>query len=232
MRRLLVHVEGQTEENFVNDVLSPHLLQHGYVSVKARIFGNARQKQGRGGIRAWSSARNDIIKLLKQDPVCITTRLVDYYGLPASGNREWPGRALAASQAFRQKATTVEQAIVDDIWQTIGPDHHPLHFIPYVMMHEFEGMLFSDCNQFAEAIYHPELELPMQEIKEAFATPEEINDSYETSPSHRIKQLFPEYDKPLFGPFAIEAIGLDIISASNAPISDSGLETLENYPAS
>lgn len=29
MRRLLVHVEGQTEENFVNDVLSPHLLNHG-----------------------------------------------------------------------------------------------------------------------------------------------------------------------------------------------------------
>lgn len=120
MRRLLVHVEGQTEENFVNDVLSPHLLQHGYASVKARIFGNARQKQDRGGIRAWSSARNDIIKMLKQDPACITTMMVDYYGLPGSGNREWPGRALAGSQVFEQKATTVEQAIIADIRQTIG----------------------------------------------------------------------------------------------------------------
>lgn len=201
------------------------------MSVKARIFGNARQKQDRGGVRAWSSARNDIIKMLKQDKECITTMMVDYYALPALGQREWPGRALAGSQAFEHKATIVEQAIIADIRQTIRPDHHPLHFIPYVMMHEFEGMLFSDCNQFAEAIYHPELKLPMQEIREAFATPEEINDSYETSPSHRIKQLFPEYDKPLFGPFAIEAIGLEAIRLQ-CPHFRQWLETLENYPAS
>ena len=34
--RLLVHVEGVTEETFVNNVLGPHLMEAGYTSVGAR----------------------------------------------------------------------------------------------------------------------------------------------------------------------------------------------------
>ena len=43
MRRLLVHVEGQTEETFVNEVLREYLVNRGYHSVGARLLGNARQ---------------------------------------------------------------------------------------------------------------------------------------------------------------------------------------------
>ncbi len=43
MSRLLIHVEGETEETFVNEVLSPHLVSFGYQSVSARLIGNARQ---------------------------------------------------------------------------------------------------------------------------------------------------------------------------------------------
>ena len=38
--RLLVHVEGQTEETFVKDVLAPHLHRRGYASVAARLVGS------------------------------------------------------------------------------------------------------------------------------------------------------------------------------------------------
>ena len=55
MTRLLVHVEGQTEETFVNEVLSEHLILRGYTSVSARLVGNARQRERRGGIKAWSA---------------------------------------------------------------------------------------------------------------------------------------------------------------------------------
>lgn len=51
MTRLLVHVEGQTEEQFVNKLLAPHLQDHGYSSVSARLIGNARQRGKRGGVR-------------------------------------------------------------------------------------------------------------------------------------------------------------------------------------
>ncbi len=57
MARLLVHVEGQTEEDFVNEVLAPQLLNHGYTNVSARIVGNVRQRDHRGGIRGWDSVK-------------------------------------------------------------------------------------------------------------------------------------------------------------------------------
>ncbi len=47
MTRLLVHVEGQTEEEFVNEVLAEHLDQRGFSAVSARLFGNARQRSHR-----------------------------------------------------------------------------------------------------------------------------------------------------------------------------------------
>jgi hypothetical protein len=39
MVRLLVHVEGETEETFSNEILRPYLLTAGYESVSARIIG-------------------------------------------------------------------------------------------------------------------------------------------------------------------------------------------------
>jgi len=67
MARLLIHVEGQTEEAFVNEVLRDHLVSKGYHSVEARIVGNARLRQRRGGIRPWLSVRTDIVNHLRED---------------------------------------------------------------------------------------------------------------------------------------------------------------------
>lgn len=61
MTRLLIHVEGETEETFVNEVLGPHLYGCGYTQVSARLLGNARQRHRRGGIRAWHAVREDIL---------------------------------------------------------------------------------------------------------------------------------------------------------------------------
>ena len=88
MPRILVHVEGQTEESFVNGVLAPHLYSLGFTNVSARLIGNARQRSRRGGIRPWDSVRNDILNHLTSDRDTFATTMVDYYGLPFT----WPGR--------------------------------------------------------------------------------------------------------------------------------------------
>lgn len=93
MTRLLIHVEGETEESFVNEVLAPHLYGFGYSKVSARLVGNARQRDRRGGIRAWSAIRLDILRHLKEDAGCLSTTMVDFYALPQTGERAWPGRA-------------------------------------------------------------------------------------------------------------------------------------------
>ena len=38
MARLLVHVEGETEETFVDAALKPHLIRYGYTQVSARCW--------------------------------------------------------------------------------------------------------------------------------------------------------------------------------------------------
>ena len=104
MPRILVHVEGQTEENFVNTVLAPHLYSVGYTSVSARRLGNARQRSQRG-IRRWRSVRTDIVNHLKADQGTVATTMVDYYGLPHT----WPGREQAGRRkTLRERAASVE----------------------------------------------------------------------------------------------------------------------------
>lgn len=207
MTRLFVLVEGETEETFVNDVLAPHLCRAGYVNVSARLMGGQRQRTHRGGIRPWTETRRAIVNQLRQDAGLIVTTMVDYYGLPT----DWPGRAEAVRLLLPERVIHVENAIRSDVAASMGDSFNPARFVPYVMMHEFEAMLFSDCQRFAEAIDRPELAASFQEIRDGFDTPEEINDSLVTAPSKRVESLVPDYQKPVDGTAAVSAISLDTI---------------------
>ena len=84
-------------------------------------------------------------------------------------------------------------------------------FIPYVSMHEFEALLFSDCQRFAEFVGHPNLASEMEAVLAQFGDPEAIDDSQATAPSKRIIQLLPSYQKVAMGATAAEDIGLAVI---------------------
>jgi len=226
MARLLIHVEGQTEESFVNEVLSTHLHGFGYDLVAARIIGNARLKRHRGGIRPWPSVRRDIVHHLRGDEGCIATTMVDYYGLPQDGDAAWPGRSTAARLAVDQKAAHVETALSQDIAREIGGHDADRRFIAFVVMHEFEGLLFSDCAGFSSSIGRPALEARLRAVRDEFETPEHINDSPTTAPSKRVQQIIPDYEKPLFGTVAALGIGLARIRAE-CPHFNAWIERLE-----
>jgi hypothetical protein len=227
MARLLVHVEGQTEEAFVNEVLRDHLVGIGYESVSARIVGNARLRQRRGGIRPWPSVRKDIINHLKEDAGCLATTMVDFYGLPRDGDGAWPGRAEAAAAQTQHKAALVEAGLAADLARQVGEQVDPSRFIPFVVLNEFEALLFSDCVAFAQGIGRLDLEPDFKRIRDAFTTPEEINDSPDTCPSKRIINLVPGYEKPLFGTLAAIEIGLVRIR-TECPHFDEWLRNVES----
>lgn len=214
MGRLLVHVEGETEEVFVNELLTRPLLDCGYERVGARLLGNARQRDRRGGIRGWNTVRRDIIRHLLEDRGCIATTMVDYYGLPASGDKAWPGRASATPLAPEAKGSHVEAALLDDVANEMGDNFDRRRFVPFVVMHEFEGLLFSDCGDFARGIGNPTLASRLQAVRDQFETPEHINDSASTAPSRRVEAIIPGYVKPLLGNLAALEIGLDKIQAA------------------
>lgn len=228
MARLLIHVEGQTEESFVNEVLRDYLVKTGYQSVSARIVGNARLRQRRGGIRPWPSVRKDIINHLRQDPGCIATTMVDFYALPQQGDGAWPGRAAASGTGAGLRASCVEEALAEDLSKEVGSSFNASRFVPFVVMHEFEGLLFSDCTAFSQGIGRTDLQPHFQEIRDAFETPEDINDSPATCPSSRVRSLMPGYEKPLFGTLAALEIGLTQIR-TQCPHFDSWLQRLESH---
>jgi hypothetical protein len=228
MARLLIHVEGQTEEGFVNEVLRDHLVAKGYHAVEARIVGNARLRERRGGIRAWASVKTDLARHLKEDPGCVAATLVDYYGLPQGEGRAWPGRAQAAALPAAEKARCVGGAVLADLTAAMGSGFDARRFIAFVVMHKFEALLFSDCAAFSRGIGRPDLEAGLKEIRDQFATPEEIDDSPVTAPSNRVQALVPGYEKPLLGVLAMLEIGLARIRAE-CPHFDGWLTRLEGH---
>ena len=96
----------------------------------------------RGGIRAWPSVRKDIANHLREDRDCIATTMVDYYGLPEA----WPGRERSKSlRSIEDKAQCVEASVRDDLVAEMGASFNAARFVPFVVMHEFEGLLFRQC---------------------------------------------------------------------------------------
>ena len=209
MARLMVHVEGQTEETFVNEVLRAHLVARGFERVDARLLGSARQRDRRGGIRGWNTVRAEILRHLSRDAGCIATTMIDYYALPQSGEKAWPGRARARSLPVPDRGRHVQDALLRDLPSSVDRRR----FVPFVVIHEFEALLFSDCRIFAETIGQPRLAASFQAIRDSFDTPEHIDDSPTTAPSRRVEGLVPEYQKPLFGKRAASSIGLQKIRA-------------------
>ncbi|PYV31766.1 MAG: hypothetical protein DMG22_15615 [Acidobacteria bacterium] len=153
--------------------------------------------------------------------------MVDFYGLPQHGERAWPGRAQAAGRQGLVKALVVEKALLNDLTSEVGAGFNPMRFLPFVVVHEFEGLLFSDCTGFALGIGRPDLEPRFREIREGFGTPEDIDDSPVTAPSKRVEDLVAGYEKPLFGTLAVLEIGLDRIRAE-CPHFNGWLEQLES----
>ena len=102
----------------------------------------------------------------------------------------------------------------------LGASFDPRRFIPYVVMHEFEGLLFSDPEGFGRGIGRADLPQEFRAIRDEFETPEQINDSPDTAPSKRVLGLVPGYQKPLFGTLAALEIGLEAIRRECTQFSD------------
>ena len=81
-------------------------------------------------------------------------------------------------------------------------------FLAYLMIHEFEALLFSAPIVLAQVMNYLAAETHLQRIRASFATPEHINDDPITKPSARVLGRFPGYQKVLHGPNTLSRIGL------------------------
>lgn len=81
--------------------------------------------------------------------------------------------------------------------------------IPYVQRYEFEALLFGAPQQAVDLMGGTQAQLEeMQQAVRRAGSPELVNDSFKTSPSHRMRRYFAGYDKKLHGPEIVALAGL------------------------
>jgi len=197
--RLHFVVEGQTEETFVNQILAPEL---DFITADAHKITTGRKRGTvyRGGFLTYHHLKNDLVRWIKQDRHSDArfTTMVDLYGLP--GNFPSRDKADHISDPM-MKAELLESALYDDIGDN--------RLIPYIQIHEFEALLFSEPDAFSSAFPACEAEIAkLKLIRSGFESPEHINDGAHTAPSKRICQLLPSYVKTSYGLTIAEEIGL------------------------
>lgn len=214
MTRLAVHVEGQTEERFVKEILTPHLATRGVYATPILIATgrNADGSRARGGGVSLDRVTNQLQRLLASYPDGYVTTFYDLY---AFGGRA-PGENAEALEAR--------------IGARLGGVGN---LIPYIQRHEFEALLLSAPDVLAEHFGRPDL---AQAVRRALATldgPEDLNDSPTTAPSKRLadwthttNQRYGPGTKLRHAPSICARIGLVTIRAA-CPRFDAWLGSLE-----
>lgn len=108
----------------------------------------------------------------------------------------------------------------------VEPDRRA-RLTPYVQRYEFEALLFAVPQHAVDWLQGSAVQLAaMQDAVKRSGSPELVNDSFETSPSHRMQKLFAGYDKKLHGPEIVELAGLAAIR-KECPRFDAWVTQLE-----
>lgn len=215
MKRLIILCEGPTEQEFCKEVLAPSFIQFGI------IIENPTIKKTDGGIASWQSIKKQLVSHLNEGDAHVTM-LVDYYGIKDHlGFPGWDASKLIDSKV--DKMHCLFRQMSNDM-----PLHLQSRFHPYIQLHEFEGLLFSNVNAFLSYFNPEEINLvALRHASQGFANPELINNSPNTAPSKRLIDAIAGYDKVLYGNCIALEIGLKTIR-EKCPLFNAWLTELES----
>ena len=213
MIRLAITVEGETEEDFVTEVLGPHLNSKEIYPFPI-LLGRAKRNVGGGGNVTIGRLAADMVSNYHRFD--FVTSLVDFYGFRDKGTRS---------------VGELEQAITQEVQERIQRNWDQRKVISYVQQHEFEGLLFAKVDGFVNVPGADDsVMVQLARVRAQFSSPEDINDNPNTAPSKRIIQVLPDYVKTIDGPQIAQAIGLGTIR-QECPRFDSWVTRLESLSA-
>jgi hypothetical protein len=197
MPKVFILAEGQTEETFVQAVLSPALQPLWLVPVIVKTRRAAGGSAHRGGYVTYARLKAEVQRLLGDTSAAAVTTMLDLYALP----RDFPGLGTEAGGA--RKAQKAEEAFAKDI------AHERFH--PYLQLHEFEALFFAQVEVTNTILAgNARQSQHLADVRYAFPSPEDIDDGTDTAPSKRILKIYPDYDKVLHGPQIVQKIGLQV----------------------
>ena len=214
MKRLIIICEGPTESAFCQNVLAPVLYRLG-ITVDTPLI-----KKSNGGIVPWNSIKRQIEMHLREGGNPFVTMLIDYYGIKDSYNFPgWQESKQISNKAERLNflMAKMREEIAEELVD---------RFIPYIQIHEFESLLFSDLDTFKRSFTEKEMDFALLEnaLRE-FPNPEDINSRPNLAPSKRLIEAIPSYDKVVYGSCLAEDIGLNLIT-EKCPLFRAWFKTL------
>jgi hypothetical protein len=167
MIRVNILCEGATEEKFVKEILYPHFLHKGILVTP----------RGLDGGNNYGKIKYHIVEWLNSDKTAYVTTMIDLYGM----NEDFPGYNLHQSLPALKKVVAIEQTIKSSILNSKSV-HNQL-FIPYIQLHEFEALLFTNPLLMEDWLSLDRDIEPNSFVKIAntFDSPEHINDSKYTA---------------------------------------------------
>lgn len=204
----ILHIlcEGQTEERFVKEVLSPYLQQFN-IYPKPILLLTSKKKNARGGMLSYAQAKRDLTILQKQfrdnnSELHLFTTMFDYYALPD----DFPGVEESIDiQDVRSRISFLEDKFAEDMGRGA--------LIPYIQLHEFEALLFVDIIKLqTEYPLSSEKIRVLKEETDIYGDPEMINNSPDTAPSKRIIAALAQdyhYNKVQSGAAITSVIGIE-----------------------
>lgn len=192
MSRILILLEGETEYEFVSQVLAPYLLTKFVFLIPTivetkKVIGGTPHKGGGD----FSKLKADILSLLHDSDAIAVTTLYDFYGFPAIPNLE---------AEIYQDIVKLEDAIASQF------NHR--RFRPYLQMHEFEAFLFIEPELTAKAALKQQHTASIQQHRNQFNHVEEINLGLSTAPSKRLISTIGKYNKPRIGAKVTQTLGV------------------------
>ena len=177
MIRVAISVEGATERDFCNKILSKYFLSKNIQITPINIKGNVSVDRAVGEINRMINNFDYV------------TTFYDLYGFKKN--------ELAKTELEKKLSNEINNS----------------KFFPYIQQYEFEALLFSDLQAFniVDVVSESDVKKLGDILINFNGIPENINNSKDTAPSKRIKNIITRYDKVRDGVAIAEKIGLEQI---------------------
>lgn len=189
MKRIRILAEGHTEQEFIQELLAPHLMErYGLFDVNAILIKTSGG--GKGGFSNLDRLKPNLRPLLTESNLVVSTML-DLFRFPTeSGNTHIQTEAKRCYALPMPKRIEQLEHLLETIVKDIRKSASTI-FIPYIQQHEFEALLFASPKAFT--IINDQMVAPVEEICRQ-ASPEDINSTPQGHPAQRLEELFLSID--------------------------------------
>ena len=211
--------EGPSEKNLVDYVLIPYWKNKGFpITGSVIILGEGNPCcKGTGGDVSFERLKVDLSFAMQANTSdSFFTTVFDFYEL----HGDWPGRNLISGKlSSREKVEFIENNTKELLKEQYPGLPVVERFIPYFMLHEYEGLLFTSPEAITEVTKAGKSTNELRKILSDFhSKPEEINTTL--SPSERLSRAKANYGKTLHAHRIMLKIGIDAVRAACPHFND------------